>query len=141
MTTKLLNQYKATYEGNATSLCTAETMADACDVLDQDTEPLMLQRVAAGIKVVVPDAALSFKTSVDATAYTAGCRAYPATGGEVLRGQKLYLSAVAGDGYEFIGWYQGDTEISTDLEAVITVESTAQVPSIITYEAKFQLQS
>lgn len=139
MTTKLLNHYKGLFDGGAADFCDASTMVAAAELLVKDgIEPTLLQRVGTGIKVLVPDAPLSFKTSVEATAYAAGCRAYP-SGGEVVRGQKLFLSAAKGDGYSFAGWYNGADLISAELEAEVTVESDTTLPSVITYEAKFNL--
>lgn len=139
MTTKLLNHYKGLFDGGAADFCDATTMVEAAQLLVKDgIEPTLLQRVGTGIKVLVPDAPLSFKTSVGETEHTAGCRAYP-SGGEVVRGQKLFLSAVAADGYSFTGWYNGTDLVSAELEAEVTVESDATLPSVITYEAKFKL--
>lgn len=136
MTTKLLNHYKGMYEGNAVAFCDAETMEDAVRIFSEEVEPNLVQKTGAGIKVIVPDASLAFKTDVDDTAYASGCRAYP-SGGAVERGQKVFLSAVAAEGYTFEGWYQGETLLSKEEEAEVTVASTASVPSIITYEARF----
>lgn len=140
MTVKSLNHYKGLYDGGATTFCDAQTIVEAAELLTntEGLEPTLLQKVGTGIKVVVPDAALAFTTNVEETAHTAGCRAYP-SGGNVTRGQKLFLSAVAADGYKFIGWYQGDTLLSAEAEAEVVVESIATVPTTIVYEAKFQL--
>ena len=139
MTVKSLNHYKGTYDGGTTTFCDASDIIEAATLLSSDgLEPSLLQRVGTGIKVVVPDASLAFKTSVEETAYTAGCRAYP-SGGNVIRGQKLFLSAVASDGYKFTGWYQGEVLLSADAEAEVEVESTATVPAVINYEARFQI--
>ena len=122
MTVKSLNHYKGTYDGGTTTFCDASDIIEAATLLSSDgLEPSLLQRVGTGIKVVVPDASLAFKTSVDETAHTAGCRAYP-SGGNVIRGQKLFLSAVASDGYKFTGWYQGEVLLSADAEAEVEVE-------------------
>ena len=139
MSTKLLNSYEATYEGGATAVCNAQTMEEAAKVLSDETEPSILQRVAAGIKVLVPDPALAFTTTVkDDAAYEAGCRSYPANGGQVKVGDTVFLSAVAVEGYSFVGWYQGDTQLSTDAETAVTVASASSVPAVITYEARFE---
>ena len=139
MTVKQLNHYKGLYDGGTSTFCDAETMVEAAELLGSEgVEPTLLQRVGTGIKVIVPDAALAFNTTVEETAYTAGCRAYP-KGGNVVRGQTLFLSAVPAEGYTFKGWYNGVTLVSADEEAEVTVESTATVPSTLTYEAKFEL--
>lgn len=138
MATKLLNSYEATYEGGAKAVCNAQTMEEAAKALSDETEPSILQKVAAGIRVLVPDPALAFKTAVADAMYTAGNRAYPANGGIVKAGDTVFLSAVAVDGYRFIGWYQGETKLSEDAEAAVVVASTSTVPAVITYEARFE---
>lgn len=137
MAIKNLKRYKGTYEGGATILCDALTMEEAVGILAEETEPNIVQKVGEGIKVAIPDPALAFTTHVEDVLYTAGCRAYPETGGQVKNGQTVFLSAVAGEGYQFDGWYQGDTLISTDTEAAVEIASASAVPAIITYEAKF----
>ena len=137
MATKLLNHYKGMYDGSAVSFCDAETMEEAVKVFSESTEPVLVQRTGSGVKVVVPDADLAFKTTVEDTAYTAGCRAYP-SGGSVTRGQVLFLTAVAAEGYTFAGWYNGEELISSDAEAEVTVASSATVPATLVYEAKFE---
>lgn len=138
MSTKLLNSYTATYEGGATAVCNAQTMEEAAGILSDDLEPSILQKTGAGIKVSIPDPALAFTTSVADAAYTAGCRAYPANGGSVEAGDTVFLSAVPVEGYNFVGWYQGETLVSSEAEAAIVVTSTSAVPAVITYEARFE---
>jgi hypothetical protein len=138
MSTKLLNSYEATYEGGAKAICNAQTMEEAAKVLSDELEPSILQKTGAGIKVIVPDPALAFKTSVADDMYAAGNRAYPANGGIVKAGDTVFLSAVAVDGYNFVGWYQGETKLSEDAEAAVVVASTSLVPAVITYEARFE---
>lgn len=138
MSTKLLNSYEATYAGGAKAVCNSQTMEEAAKILSEDTEPSILQKVAAGIRVLVPDPALAFKTAVADEMYTAGNRAYPANGGIVKAGDTVFLSAVPVDGYNFMGWYQGDTKLSEDAEAAVVVASTSAVPAVITYEARFE---
>jgi hypothetical protein len=138
MSTKLLNSYEATYAGGAKAVCNSQTMEEAAKLLSEETEPSILQKVAEGIRVSVPDPALAFKTSVADAMYTAGNRAYPANGGIVKAGDTVFLSAVAVDGYNFIGWYQGETKLSEDAEAAVVVASTSAVPAVITYEARFE---
>lgn len=139
MSTKLLNGYEATYEGGAKAMCNAQTMEEAAKILSDETEPSILQKVAAGIRVSVPDPALAFTTAVEnETAYTAGCRAYPEHGGQVKAGDTVFLSAVAAEGYNFVGWYQGATKLSDDAETAVVVESASPVPAIIVYEAHFE---
>jgi hypothetical protein len=139
MSTKLLNGYEATYEGGAKAMCNAQTMEEAAKILSDETEPSILQKVAAGIRVSVPDPALAFTTSVEnEAAYTAGCRAYPEHGGQVKAGDTVFLSAVAAEGYNFVGWYQGATKLSDDAETAVVVESASPVPAIIVYEAHFE---
>ena len=140
MAIKLLNSYQATYEGGATALCNALTMEEAAKILTEASqEPSVLQKTGAGIRVSVPDPAIAFTTSVeDEAAYTAGCRSYPVNGGQVKTGDTVFLSAVAAEGYNFVGWYQGATKLSDDAEAAVVVESTSPVPAIIVYEAHFE---
>lgn len=139
MSIKLLNGYQATYEGGATAMCNAQTMEEAAKILTEGTqEPNILQKTSAGIKVSVPDPALAFKTVVADAMYTVGNRAYPANGGIVKAGDTVFLSAVAVDGYNFMGWYQGETKLSEDAEAAVVVASTSAVPAVIEYEARFE---
>lgn len=139
MATKMLNSYKATYVGGATALCNAQTMEEAAKILSEDNqEPSVLQKTGTGIRVSVPDPALAFTTTVDATAYAAGCRSYPAHGGQVKAGDTVFLSAIAVEGYNFVGWYQGATKLSEDAEAAVVVESASPVPAVIEYEARFE---
>jgi uncharacterized repeat protein (TIGR02543 family) len=142
MNTKSLNNYKGVFDGGGTQFCVAETITEAAELFteDQGQEPVLLQRTGTGVKVIVPDPELAFVTKVGDTEYTAGCRAYPSKG-DVVRGQKLFLSAVTADGYTFKGWYQdGVTEpLSTDEECEVTVSSDSKVPVTITYEARFEL--
>lgn len=138
MSTKLLNSYEATYAGGAKAVCNSQTMEEAAKLLSEETEPSILQKVAEGIRVSVPDPALAFKTFVEDTMYAAGNRAYPANGGTVKAGDTVFLSAVAVDGYNFMGWYQGEAKLSEDAEAAVVVTSTSAVPAVITYEARFE---
>ena len=139
MSTKLLNSYEATYEGGAKAVCNSQTMEEAAKILSEETEPSILQKVAAGIRVAVPDPALAFKTEVTGEGcYDAGCRSYPSAGGIVKAGDTVFLSAVAVDGYNFLGWYQGETLLSEDAEAAVVVASSSAVPAVITYEARFE---
>ena len=142
MATKLLNSYEATYESGAKAMCNAQTMEEAAAILtDTVQEPSILQKTAAGIRVAVPDPALAFTTEVaDASAYAAGCRSYPANGGQVKAGDTVFLSAVPAVGYNFVGWYQGATLLSSDTEAAVVVESASPTPAVITYEARFEVQ-
>jgi uncharacterized repeat protein (TIGR02543 family) len=138
--TTSLNTYKATFEGNSIQFCDADNIVDASQILTANTtnEPILLQRVAVGVQVQITAPALAFTTAVDdTTAYTAGCRSYPSAGGTVKNGDILFLSAVAAQGYTFAGWYNGTTLLASTAEAQITVESTATVPTTITYTAKF----
>lgn len=142
MNTKSLNNYKGVFDGGGTQYCVAETITEAAGLFteDQGQEPVLLQRTGTGVKVIVPDPELTFVTKVGETEYAAGCRAYPSKG-DVVRGQKLFLSAVVADGYTFKGWYQdGITEpLSVDEECEISVSSDSKVPVTITYEARFEL--
>lgn len=140
MSVKMLNSYKATYVGGATALCNAQTMEEAAKILSEENqEPSVLQKTGSGIRVSVPDPALAFTTVVgDATAYTAGCRSYPEHGGQVKAGDTVFLTAVAAEGYNFVGWYQGTTKLSEDAEAAVVVESASPVPAVIEYEARFE---
>ena len=140
MSVKMLNSYKATYVGGATALCNAQTMEEAAKILSEENqEPSVLQKTGAGIRVSVPDPALAFTTKVaDDTAYTAGCRSYPENGGQVKAGDTVFLTAVAAEGYNFTGWYQGATKLSDDVEAAVVVESASPVPAVIIYEAHFE---
>lgn len=138
MSIKTLNQYKASYEDGAVDLCNAEDFVGAVTVLSAETEPIVVQKIGKGIKVAIPDPALAFETVVGAESFAAGCRAYP-SGGAVEKEQKVFLSAVPAEGYNFVGWYQGETLLSEDAEAEVTVASTSQVPVTIKYEAKFTL--
>ena len=139
MSVKMLNSYKATYVGGATALCNAQTMEEAAKILSEENqEPSVLQKTGSGIRVSVPDPALAFTTVVDDTAYTAGCRSYPAHGGQVKAGDTVFLSAIAAEGYNFVGWYQGATKLSEETEAAVVVESASPVPAVIEYEARFE---
>ena len=140
MSVTMLNSYKATYVGGATGLCNAQTMEEAAKILTEgNQEPSVLQKTGSGIRVSVPDPALAFTTKVsDDTAYAAGCRSYPENGGQVKAGDTVFLSAVAAEGYNFTGWYQGATKLSDAVEAAVVVESASSVPAMITYEAHFE---
>lgn len=135
--TKVLAQFKATYKDDKTAACIAENIVEAAKVFSADeAEPVIIQRTVDSIKASLPDPALSFTTSSN----EATCKAYPSGGSGIKLGDTLFLSAVAGEGFDFEGWYQGDTLVSEDAEAAVTVESTAQVPSVIHYEARFTAQ-
>ena len=142
MNTKSLNNYKGVFDGGGTQFCVAGTITEAAGLFtdEQGQEPVLLQRTGTGVKVIVPDPELSFVTKVGETESAAGCRAYPSKG-DVVNGQKLFLSAVTADGYTFKGWYQDSsaTPLSTDEECEVTVSSDSKVPTVITYEARFEL--
>ena len=97
MSTKLLNSYEATYAGGAKAVCNSQTMEEAAKLLSEETEPSILQKVAEGIRVSVPDPALAFKTAVADAMYTAGNRAYPANGGIVKAGDTVEMIDAAPD--------------------------------------------
>ncbi len=135
--TKVLKQFKATYKDDAVSSCMAVDMVEAAKVLSADNvEPVIIQKTADGIKVAMPDPALAFTTSSN----EATCKAYPTGGSGIKLGDTLFLTAVAGEGFDFDGWYQGETLVSEEAEAAVIVESSAQVPSVIHYEARFTAQ-
>jgi hypothetical protein len=138
MAIKLLSSYEANYEGGATAQCNAQTMEEAAKVLSDEIEPSIIRKTGAGVRVIVPDPALAFKTEVAADMYTAGNRAYPANGGQVKLGDTVFLSAVPVEGYRFTGWYQGDVKLSEEVEAAVVVASASNVPAVITYEARFE---
>lgn len=145
MTVKQLNHYKALFDGGTSTFCDAANIIEAAELFSADStetlvvEPTLIQKIGSGIKVILPDAPLQFETAIDGdTAIAAGCKVYPA-GGNVVRGQHLFLSAVPATGYDFVGWYDGTTLLSANAEAEVVVESTATVPSVVTYTAKFEL--
>lgn len=138
MAIKLLSSYEANYEGGATAQCNAQTMEEAAKVLSDEIEPSIIRKTGAGVRVIIPDPALAFKTEVAAEMYEAGNRAYPANGGQVKLGDTVFLSAVPVEGYRFTGWYQGETKLSEEVEAAVVVASASNVPAVITYEARFE---
>lgn len=138
MAIKLINSYEATYDSGVTARCDAQTMEEAAKVLSDEIEPGIIQKVGSGVKIIVPDPALAFKTEVNAEMYAAGNRAYPANGGQVKLGDTVFLSAVPVEGYSFTGWYQGDVKLSDEVEAAVVVASASNVPAVITYEARFE---
>lgn len=135
--TKVLKQFKATYKDSGVASCMAVDITEAARVLSADAEePVIIQKTADGIKVSMPDPALSFVTVSNEET----CKAYPSGGSGIKLGDTLFLTAVAGEGFDFEGWYQGDTLVSSDAEAAVIVESTAQVPSVLKFEARFSAQ-
>ena len=66
-------------------------------------------------------------------AYDTGCRAYPDIPVETMPGKGIVLSAVAAKGWKFDGWFVGDTQVATTLQASIINTYEGEV----LYKARF----
>ena len=135
-----LNQYKASYADSTDLTVAASTIAEAIEALAQakPDEPSLIQRTVTGIKVSVPSPAIGIKTSVVGTgAVEAGCKATPYSITSVENGDKVWFTAIAGEGFTFTGWYLDNELQSSDesYEATIAYEGTT--PTILEYEARF----
>ena len=51
---------------------------------------------------------------------------------------EITLTYPTKNGYNFTGWYQGETKLSDDAETAVVVESASPVPAVIVYEAHFE---
>lgn len=136
MSVKSLKQYKATFDDNTSTSCVAADMEKAAGLLDSAEKPVaILQKIADNVQVDVPDPVFAVETFVDSA--SVDCKSYPSRGEGVKNGDKVFLSAVAGEGYTFDGWYLGEDKVSSEAEAAITIDSDSEVPATIRYEAKF----
>lgn len=66
-------------------------------------------------------------------AYDTGCRTYPNVPVETMQGKGIVLSAVASKGWKFDGWFVGDTQVATTLQASIVNTYEGEV----FYKARF----
>ena len=111
MATATLNQYKAAYPDSTDISVAAESMADALEVLAETKqgEPSLLQKTVTGLAVAIPAPAIAIKTAVVGEgAEAAGCKATPYNIDSVKNLDKVWFTAIVGEGFTFTGWYLDD---------------------------------
>lgn len=135
-----LNTYKAVFPDSQERSIAAENMADAIQTLADlhNGEPSLLQKTFTGMVISVPDPTISVKTEVTgANAVEGGCKATPYTIAEVKKGDKVWFTAIPGEGFVFGGWYLDNTLLSNDESYEATIEYNGTSPVTLNYEARF----
>lgn len=126
-----LNQYNGTDATGNTVSVVAEDMVTAATIYNKqnnDTDPVILQKVKTGILCSLPDAYVTFtalaydETTASATSL---CTVTPATF-TVVEGSKVIFTATAAEGYEFVEWRINDevVEDATSAVAQLTIPSS-----------------
>lgn len=135
-----LNTYLAVFPDSQERSIAAESMADAIQTLADlhNGEPSLLQKKITGMVVSVPDPTISVKTEVTGSgAVEGGCKATPYTIAEVKKGDKVWFTAIPGEGFVFGGWYLDNTLLSNDESYEATIEYNGTSPVTLNYEARF----
>lgn len=142
-----LNQYKASFPDSTNLQVAAKSMSDALVALSEmhpKEEPSLLQKTYSGIAVLVPSPAIAIDTKVTVQGNEDGgtehgCVATPYHIDLVENGDKVWFTAIPGEGYKFDGWYLDGTQKSTDESFEETVQYAGDVPVVLVYEAKFSV--
>ena len=135
-----LNQYKAAFPDSTELSVAAGTMADALVALAEahTGEPSLIQKTVTGIAVAIPAPAIAVKTTVTGSgASAAGCKATPYTIAEVKKGDKVWFTAIPGEGFVFGGWYLDNKLLSNDESYEATIAYAGTTPTTLEYEARF----
>jgi uncharacterized repeat protein (TIGR02543 family) len=116
----------------------ATTVIEALGNEDREGDPVkQVTRIKTGIFAIVQDAPVIFEVAIDPpNAEAAGCVALPSAY-TVPFGAIVLFEAIPGTGYTFSGWYQDQQELSTDLQAELTMDTPVNGRMLIT--AKFAL--
>lgn len=135
-----LNTYKAVFPDSQERSIAAESMADAIQTLEDlhNGEPSLLQKTFTGMVISVPDPTISVKTKVTGSgAVEGGCKATPYTIAEVKKGDKVWFTAIPGEGFVFGGWYLDNELLSNDESYEATISYAGTTPTTLEYEARF----
>ena len=135
-----LNTYKAVFPDSQERSIAAENMADAIQTLADlhNGEPSLLQKTFTGMVISVPDPTISVKTEVTGSGAVEGrCKATPYTIAEVKKGDKVWFTAIPGEGFVFGGWYLNDELQSADESYEATISYAGTTPTTLEYEARF----
>ena len=116
----------------------ADSIKGVLEAIDEEETPILniFRNVAVSEGTVAKPAKVSTKVS-PAVASDTGCRSYPVLPVETRQGKAITLSAVAGHGWEFEGWYLEDKKVGADLQATIINEAEGEA----VYTAKFTPKS
>lgn len=113
----------------------ADSIKGVLAAVDEEETPIVniFRNVSISEGTVAKPAKVRVKVSPD-VAFTTGCRAFPVIPLDTMQGKAIVLSAMASNGWKFLGWYNSKGEVlSTELQASILVEEAGDV----TYEARF----
>jgi hypothetical protein len=133
----MLNKYDGTYPILGKKSVMAADMQTASKFLFEQnaSDPILLQRVEENVGVALPPGDVTFVTTIlDEAAVTAGCQSFP-SGHTLPAGSSQIFTAVAVDGWGFVGWYHGTTLLSADAEALLAIPTST---AIVTIEARFE---
>ena len=143
MATATLNQYKAAYPDSTDISVAAESMAEAIGVLSEikQGEPSLLQKTVTGLAVAIPAPAIAIRTEVVGEgAVAAGCKATPYNISSVKNLDKVWFTAIVGEGFTFSGWYLNDELCSAEESYEATIHYDGGTPTTLVYEARFVVQ-
>ena len=127
-------EYLVVTSDNKVQRIIADSIKGVLEAVDESVTPIINvfrnNEVTAG---GVYEKALVKAEVSPAVAFDTGCRAYPNIPVETKQGQQIVLSATCMPGWKFEGWFVGDTQVATTMQAVILNNEAGEV----TYTAKF----
>lgn len=132
------SEYTVVYADGVQHKATAQNIRILVNELDTPGNPInSVQLTRAGVQAIEVDPIVYRTFTVEVSpggAGPAGCVALP-SGATVADGTEVILEAVPAVGYDFVGWYNGATLLSEELQFVYTVGAN------VTITATFEVQS
>lgn len=116
----------------------AGSIPEVCDAMKGGEEIVVITKDHVVDQYEVPDHFTVATDIMDTVAAECGCRVYPEKSVMLADGETLVLSAYEADGWDFVGWYNGEELVSQDRQALVTVLRPEEPTSMIIYEAKFK---
>lgn len=137
---KTLNEFRLLYRNGSEKTFVAEYLKDAAALNETDAIRLaQVTLIKSDIEVEVPEPVekVSFITTVTpGGAADGGCKATP-TAYLLPVGTEVIFQALPADGFNFVGWYHGESLLSAELIAKIALAPAPEGVAVSVYEARF----
>jgi len=134
------NEYRVRYSDDLEELVTAQDVLNVAKTFDTLVRPIVqITRTKVGIQDIVPVAVPQVQFSVNVTptlAADAQCIALPSSY-TVDQGSIVLFEAHEATGFEFVGWYIGETLVSEELKANIQINQPVAPATVLVIEARF----